>query len=89
MRRGELLGLRWSDLDLTGGILAIRQTLQYVPGTGLVISPTKTPSSERRIALPREAIASLTRHRDQQRLKRLPSSVRSIHPNRRKPLLRH
>ncbi|MEU8252250.1 tyrosine-type recombinase/integrase [Nonomuraea sp. NPDC048916] len=66
MRRGELLGLRWSDLDLTGGTLAIRQTLQYVPGTGLVITPTKTPSSERRIALPRETIASLTRHRAQQ-----------------------
>nr|WP_312888141.1 site-specific integrase [Nonomuraea rhodomycinica] len=66
MRRGELLGLRWSDLDLSGGTLAIRQTLQYVPGTGLVTTATKTPSSERRIALPRECITSLTCHRTQQ-----------------------
>jgi integrase len=67
MRRGELLGLRWKDLDLTGGTLSIRQTLQYIPGgSGLVLAPTKTASSERRIALPGPCIDALTAHRDRQ-----------------------
>ncbi|WP_407674407.1 tyrosine-type recombinase/integrase [Nonomuraea glycinis] len=34
MRRGELLGLRWTDADLTSGTLAIRQTLQVHPRRG-------------------------------------------------------
>ncbi|MDR8413073.1 tyrosine-type recombinase/integrase [Nonomuraea sp. 3-1Str] len=52
MRRGELLGLRWSDLNLTSGTLTIRQALQYVPGTGLIISPTKTPAPNARSPCP-------------------------------------
>lgn len=56
VRCGELLGLRWSDMDLTGGTLAIRQPLQYIPGgTGLVLAPTKTVNSERRITCPAPA----------------------------------
>jgi integrase len=67
MRRGELLGLRWTDVDLTGGTLTIRQTLQYIPGgVGLVLAPTKTASSERRIALPSSCIDALIIHRERQ-----------------------
>ncbi|WP_440064734.1 tyrosine-type recombinase/integrase [Streptosporangium sp. OZ121] len=71
MRRGELLGLRWTDVDLTGGTLTIRQTLQYIPGgTGLVLAPTKTVNSERRIALPGSCIDALTEHRERQERER-------------------
>jgi integrase len=66
LRKGELLGLRWEDLDLTSGTASIRRTLQRTNTGGLVALPTKTQSSERRIALPTPCLHSLERHRAQQ-----------------------
>ncbi len=66
LRKGELLGLRWEDLDLTGGTASIRRTLQRTNSAGLTALPTKTHSSERRIALPTECLHSLKQHRDRQ-----------------------
>ncbi|GAA3909991.1 hypothetical protein GCM10022207_94250 [Streptomyces lannensis] len=70
LRKGELLGLRWEDLDLAGGTASIRRTLQRTNSGGLVALPTKTQSSERRIALPTECLHSLEQHRDRQRQER-------------------
>ncbi|MEV0907295.1 tyrosine-type recombinase/integrase [Streptomyces hokutonensis] len=66
LRKGELLGLRWEDLDLAGGTASIRRTLQRTNTGGLTALPTKTHSSERRIALPTPCLSSLDQHRDQQ-----------------------
>ncbi|MEU6318109.1 site-specific integrase [Streptomyces sp. NPDC047009] len=66
LRKGELLGLRWDDLDLDGGTASIRRTLQRTSSRGLATLPTKTISSERRIALPASCVASLRAHREQQ-----------------------
>jgi integrase len=66
LRKGELLGLRWDDLDLESGTASIRRTLQRTSSRGLTTLPTKTASSERRIALPTECIRSLDRHRARQ-----------------------
>ncbi|WP_328320326.1 tyrosine-type recombinase/integrase [Streptomyces sp. NBC_00388] len=66
LRRGELLGLRWEDLDLAGGTASIRRTLQRTNSSGLTALPTKTKSSERRIALPTPCLHSLEQHRDRQ-----------------------
>ncbi|MFG1876376.1 site-specific integrase [Sphaerisporangium sp. NPDC049003] len=71
VRRGELFGLRWTDADLTSGTLTIRQALQYIPGgIGLILAPTKTVNSERRIALPGPCIDALTTDREHQKHKR-------------------
>jgi integrase len=70
LRKGELLGLRWEDLDLAGGTASIRRTVQRTNSGGLVALPTKTQSSERRIALPTECLHSLEQHRDRQRQER-------------------
>jgi integrase len=67
LRKGELLGLRWEDLDLAGGTASIRRTLQRTNSSGLTALPTKTQSSERRIALPTECLHSLEQHRERQR----------------------
>jgi integrase len=67
LRKGELLGLRWEDLDLVGGTASIRRTLQRTNSGGLTALPTKTQSSERRIALPTPCLHSLEQHRTQQR----------------------
>ncbi|MDQ0943495.1 site-specific integrase [Streptomyces sp. V1I1] len=66
LRKGELLGLRWEDLDLVGGIASIRRTLQRTNSSGLTALPTKTQSSERRIALPTPCLRSLEQHRSRQ-----------------------
>lgn len=49
LRQGEALGLRWVDVDLDAGTLAVRQALQRVRGKGLVIVPPKSRASRRRL----------------------------------------
>lgn len=66
LRKGELLGLRWGDLDPGAGTAAIRRTLQRTSTGGLTTLPTKTRASERRIALPTRCVQSL-KHQEQQR----------------------
>lgn len=65
LRLGELLGLRWSDVDLEAGTLNVRQTLAVIKGRWLFGSP-KTATSRRTIDLPAVAINALKRwHREQ------------------------
>jgi len=66
LRKGELLGLRWEDLDLDGGTASIRRTLQRTRSSGLAGLPTKTISSERRIVLSATCVTSLCAHRERQ-----------------------
>ncbi|MFK0237718.1 tyrosine-type recombinase/integrase [Streptomyces vinaceus] len=66
LRKGELLGLHWEDLDLNAGTATIRRSLQRTRTGGLTHLPTKTRASERRIALPTECIRSLKEHEERQ-----------------------
>jgi integrase len=66
MRRGELLGLRWQDVDLTGGTIHVQQTAQRIAGHGIVFRQPKTRLSRRSIALSSEAVALLRQHRVRQ-----------------------
>ncbi|MFG3133290.1 tyrosine-type recombinase/integrase [Streptomyces tendae] len=70
LRKGELLGLHWEDLDLDAGTAAIRRTLQRTSTGGLTTLPTKTRASERRIALPTRCVQSLKLHHEQQERER-------------------
>ena len=60
-RRGELVALRWSHVDLDGAALTIRQALARLPGELVV----KTPKSRRPrvIALDPATVAALAEHR--------------------------
>ncbi len=69
LRRGELLGLQWPDIDLDAGHLHVRRTLARTKG-GPTFQPVKTDTSARRIVLPRECVASLKRHRQRQDIDR-------------------
>ncbi|TWG03618.1 site-specific recombinase XerD [Streptomyces brevispora] len=66
LRKGELLGLHWEDLDLGSGTASIRRSLQRTRTGGLTVLPTKTRASERRIALPTECVHSLRGHQERQ-----------------------
>lgn len=52
MRRGEILALRWADVDEPRETAYVRRTLQPTT-TGLVFSEPKTRRSRRAVALPR------------------------------------
>jgi integrase len=62
MRLGELLGLKWSDINLNEEYLTVSRTLTFVTGEPLEL-PTKTPKSHRIIALPSETIEVLKAHK--------------------------
>jgi len=63
LRLGELLGLRWRDLDLDAGRLSVQQTLQPVRGGGVVFGPTKTHRSRRSVSIPAVVVERLREHR--------------------------
>ncbi|CBG70633.1 putative integrase [Streptomyces scabiei 87.22] len=70
LRKGELLGLHWEDVDLDGGTATIHRSLQRTRSQGLTVLNTKTLASERRIALPTECLSSLKIHQEQQQEER-------------------
>jgi integrase len=70
MRRGEMLGLRWVDVDLDRGRVAVRQTL-VIAGRQVVISEPKTSRSRRSIALDPRSVAALRSWRAAQAAERL------------------
>ncbi|MCI2253435.1 site-specific integrase [Domibacillus sp. PGB-M46] len=61
MRQGELLGLRWKDVDLDRGTIHLRQTLSH-DGKDF-IEGAKTASSIRSITLLTQTVASLKKHK--------------------------
>lgn len=63
MRRGELLALRWDDIDLKQGVLHVRHTVNRIAGYGFVENEPKTKTSHRRVMLPGIAVEALKRHR--------------------------
>ena len=70
MRLGELLGLRWQDIDIEAGNIHVRHTLLRLKD-GLKLREPKTPQSRRRIALTPQAIDALRHHRARQAAERL------------------
>lgn len=52
LRRGEILGLEWKDLDFTGQIIHIRRTSLYLSDRGTYTDTTKTAQSTRTLKLP-------------------------------------
>ncbi|HEX9037463.1 MAG TPA: tyrosine-type recombinase/integrase, partial [Ktedonobacterales bacterium] len=65
MRLGELLALRWQDVDLQQGRLQVRVTLQRAP-KGFALYHPKTQRSRRNVALTQLAIDALREYRKRQ-----------------------
>lgn len=60
LRRGEVLGLRWSDVDLDDAVVHVRQTRTQA-GSQVVTGPPKTARGRRDIPLDPEAVGALRR----------------------------
>lgn len=63
MRQGELLALRWQDVDLATGLLSVRHALDR--RTRQLAEP-KTASSKRTLRLPAFVVSALAAHRERQ-----------------------
>lgn len=61
MRLGELIGLRWSDVDLAGGLIQVKRQIHRVPAHGLIELEPKSVSSSRVIKLTAMGAAALQR----------------------------
>ena len=70
LRRSELLGLRWRDVDLDLATLSVVQTLHHVPKKGYVFREPKTKRSRRLVDLSPSLALLLREHRANQELEK-------------------
>jgi integrase len=66
LRRGELLGLRWQDLDFDGAYLRVERALEETKRGGLAFKSPKTRHGRRTVTLPASTVAMLREHRKAQ-----------------------
>lgn len=71
MRRGEMCGLEWSDIDFANGLVDINKASLYLADRGIFEDDTKNVSSRRVIKLPALVFDLLTQHRADQAKRRL------------------
>jgi integrase len=72
LRRGEILGLRWTDIDINAGTISVRQTLKEEKrftasgraNVTLVTDKPKTRASERTLKIGLNALSAIQRHRE-------------------------
>lgn len=61
LRRGEVLGLRWQDVDLDAARLRVHQTLEQTKA-GVAVKAPKSATSRRTVSLPAVAVEALRAH---------------------------
>ncbi len=76
LRRGELLGLRWQDIDLDAGRLRVEVAQQISAGGKLELAAPKTERSRRKLHLPAILVPILRAHRTRQLEERLQAGAR-------------
>jgi integrase len=62
MRRGELLGLQWADIDLDRAIIRVERSVEETRA-GLRIKPPKSKRGRRSLSVPSETVTMLREHR--------------------------
>lgn len=62
MRQGEILALRWRDVNLTDGLLHVRFTLGGMANGRPILAEPKTDSSKRMVPIPESLRAMLRTH---------------------------
>jgi integrase len=81
MRKGEILALRWSDVNLDSGVLQVARTVSYYAYYHFQEGKAKTKSSERSIALPPVVVNMLISHREAQQKRRLQAGEKWVDNN--------
>lgn len=70
-RRGEVLGLKWEDIDLSTGSIVIDKALQHDRARTFALVPPKTARGYRRVVIPAPYLPRLRRHRQEQLERRM------------------
>lgn len=65
MRRGEMLAIRWDDVDLAAGVIRVERSLEET-AAGLRFKPPKTRHGKRSISVPESTVEVLKAHRTRQ-----------------------
>ena len=73
MRRGEVLGLSWDNVDLDNNTVTIIDNCVYITGQGIIYQTTKRKASDRTIAIPAYVSEMLRQMKIQQKENRLKS----------------
>jgi len=66
LRAGELLGLKWDDLDWTKGNLHVQRQVQRLPGSGLALLEPKSAAGRRVVVLGQTMMTVLDEHYNKQ-----------------------
>lgn len=74
LRRGEVLALRWSDVDFDRKLLMVEQGISRVQGT-THLSNLKTEASERWVSMPSVLVEALREHRQTQKLRSISNDL--------------
>lgn len=62
-RRGEILGIQWSDCDFEKNMIHVCRNVQYSSEKGIYVTTTKTKTSDRYISMPAETMQLLRQYR--------------------------
>ena len=64
MRRGELCGLNWDDIDLENAKISIRRSYSESPRHGIILKEPKTAKSKRTFAIPDILVNALKEYKE-------------------------
>jgi integrase len=81
LRQGELLGLKWSDVDWEVPCLRVQRQLQRIAGQGLRFAEPKTAAGRRAVILGLSAVEKLKQHLQRQSIEREDSRRARWHDN--------
>lgn len=79
MRMGELLGLKWTDIDFDRGTISIRRTLQRTSAGLQLIEQTKTAKSRRLISISPSTVEVLKKHQVEQKKEMIQYNYRDVY----------
>ena len=82
LRRGELCGLEWSDIEFKNEVIHVKRSSQYLPKKGIFQKSPKSKASSRTIKLNSDIFSLLTEYKKWQNIQRLKCGDLWLNSNR-------
>ncbi|MEN6567133.1 MAG: tyrosine-type recombinase/integrase [Veillonellales bacterium] len=68
LRRGEMVGLRWNDINIEKAVLHVNQSAIAIKGKGIIYKDPKTEKSKNGVSFPRQLIPIIEKYREEQEI---------------------